>query len=74
MSFTCPVCKFDVLSHRTWVCVAFTTAGDLAGIWLTSDVCLHVLCSVAGVVEALAAFIIVAYVWLLPGVGPHMEL
>lgn len=69
-----PVGKLDVFPHGAGVCVALGAAGDFAGVRFASDVRLHVLGPVTGVVETLVAVLIVACVRLLPGMRPHMQL
>ena len=66
--------KLDVLSHGTRIRVGLAATQVLAHVRLSGDVRLHMLGSVAGVVESLLAAIMVALVWLLPCVGTDVQL
>ena len=65
--------KLDVFPHGARIRVALVTPGDLAGIRLACDVSLHVLGTIAGVVETLIAVLIMTRVRLFPRVGPDVE-
>lgn len=68
------VCKLNMLPHGAWVGVAPPTSWMLAGIRFASDVRLHVLGSVACVVEPLATGLIVTDIGLLPRVRANVQL
>ena len=64
---------FDVFSHRAGIRVALTAARVLADVRLSCDVRLHVLCSVARVVELFRATFVVAFVGLFTSVRTYMQ-
>ena len=66
--------ELDVFAHGAGVRVGLAAAQVLAHVRLPSDVRLHVLGPVAGVVEPLLAPVVVAFVRFLPRVGPNVQL
>lgn len=68
------VSVLDVLSHRAGVSIALSAAGVSADIRFPRDVRLHVLGTVARVVELFRAALVVALVRFLSGVGPDVQL
>ena len=64
--------KLDVFPHGAGVRVALVTPGDLAGVRLARDVSLHVLGTVASVVETLVAVLIMTRVRFFPRVRPDV--
>ena len=64
--------KLDVLSHGARIGVCLVAARVLADVWLARDVRLHVLGSVAGVVESFPTSLVVTGVRLFSRVSPHV--
>lgn len=68
------VSVLDVLSHRAGISVALTAAGILAHVWFSRNVRLHVLSTVARVVELFRAAFVVAFIRFLSRVRTDVQL